>query len=64
MKFTEEMRVCEILNMDDQLEDVLLKHGLPCSGCPGAVEETLKEAAEAHGISIETLLDELNREYQ
>lgn len=64
MKFTEDMRVCEILDMDDQLEDILLKHGLPCSGCPGAAGETLREAAEAHGIDAAKLLHDLNEEIQ
>lgn len=62
MKINADMKVCEILDMDDNLEDVLAKHGLPCSGCPGAVQETLKEAAEAHGLDIDTLLCALNQE--
>lgn len=62
MKITEDMMVCEIVDMDGNLEDVLAKHGMPCSGCPGAVQETLKEAAEAHGIEIKALLKVLNEE--
>lgn len=47
MKITEEMLVCDILDMDtdDKLEAVFERHGLLCLGCPGAVNETLRQAA-------------------
>lgn len=64
MKITEEMMVCEILDMDDKLEAVFNRHGLLCLGCPGAVSETLREAADGHGIDISALLSDLNREVQ
>ena len=62
MKITEDMKVCEILDMDDRLEIIFENHGLPCSGCPGAVQETLKEAADGHDINIVALLEDLNKE--
>ena len=31
---------------------------MTCSGCPGAVRETLEEAAEGHGADLESLLAE------
>lgn len=64
MKITEEMMVCEILDMDDKLEAVFNRHGLLCLGCPGAVSETLREAADGHNIDINALLSDLNREIQ
>lgn len=64
MKITEEMLVCEILDMDDELEAVFERHGLLCLGCPGAVSETLKEAADGHGIDISALLSDLNQQVQ
>lgn len=62
MKITEEMKVCEILDLDDRLEIIFENHGLPCSGCPGAVQETLREAADGHYIDIDALLEDLNKE--
>lgn len=62
MKITEGMKVCEILNMDDKLEAIFENHGMPCSGCPGAVQETLREAADGHDIDIAALLEDLNKE--
>ncbi len=58
---TKDMRVCEVIDLNDEIENVLLKNGLTCSGCPGAAQETLEEATEGHGISIEKLLRELNQ---
>jgi len=62
MKITEDMMVCQVLDMDENLEHILENHGMTCLGCPGAVQETLKEAAEAHGIDVNALLEDLNRE--
>lgn len=62
MKITEDMKVCEILDLDDRLEAIFENHGLPCLGCPGAAQETLREAADGHDIDIAALLDDLNKE--
>lgn len=62
MKITEDMLVCDILNIDDKLEAVFERHGLLCLGCPGAVSETLREAADGHGIDADALIRDLNQE--
>ena len=62
MKITEDMMVFQVLDLNEELEHVLERHGMTCLGCPGAVQETLKEAAEAHGIDVEALLKDLNQE--
>ncbi len=62
MKITENMMVYQVLDLDDKLEHVFQRHGLPCVGCPGAMQETLKEAAEGHDIDVEALLEDLNKE--
>jgi hybrid cluster-associated redox disulfide protein len=60
MKVTENMLLNEILEMDPDPTDVLLRHGLNCLGCPGAQRENLKEAAEGHGIDLKKLINDLN----
>ena len=55
------MRIDEILDMDDGVRRILLKHGLNCAGCPGAVSERLSEAASGPGIELGLLLQELNQ---
>ena len=62
MKITENMMVFQVLDLNEELEHVLERHGMTCLGCPGAVLETLKEAAEAHGIDVNRLLEDLNKE--
>lgn len=60
MKITADMNVCELLDQYPQLEDIFLSHGLPCRGCPGADNETVEEAAAAHGVSVDNLIKSLN----
>lgn len=60
MKITEDMKICDILDLNENLELVFLNHGLSCVGCPGAIQETLKEAADGHGIELSSLLNDLN----
>lgn len=60
MTVTEEMNVCDVLELDARLEDIFLSHGMNCVGCPGSNTETIKEAAEGHGIELQLLLADLN----
>ena len=62
MKITEDMMVFQVLDLNENLKTVLQDHGMSCVGCPGAMQETLKEAAEGHDIDIDALLEDLNRE--
>lgn len=61
MIVTESMKVCDVLEMDGRLERIFLNHGLNCVGCPGANSETIKEAAEGHGIHLGLLLEDINK---
>lgn len=62
MIITKDMKVCDILDINEELEKVFERHGLLCVGCPGAAAETLQEAADGHGVSIDALLRDLNKE--
>ena len=55
-----DMKVFEVLEMDEKYEEIFAKHLLTCACCPGAQMETLEQAAEGHGISLEKLLADLN----
>jgi hydrid cluster protein-associated redox disulfide domain len=59
---TKDMKVCDILSINEDYEGIFEKHGLLCNGCPGAFQESLEEAADGHGISIDALLKDLNAE--
>lgn len=60
MKVTENMLLNDILDMNPDVTDIFLRHGLNCLGCPGARSENLREAAEGHGINLALLIDDLN----
>ena len=62
MRITENMKVCDVLEMGDSMEQVFQQHGLLCTGCPGAAQETLREAADGHSIDIDNLLADLNNQ--
>lgn len=57
---TKEMRLYEILDMDDRICEILMNHGLNCGGCPGAESETLEEAAKGHNVDCVKLIEDLN----
>lgn len=57
---TKEMTVSEVLAMDEKYEKIFEKYLLTCAGCPGADMESLEQAAEGHGVSLEQLLKDLN----
>ena len=44
--------------------NILLEAGMHCLGCPASQAETLEEACEVHGIDVEDLLKELNKNEQ
>ncbi len=60
-KITKDMMICDILELQPHTEEIFLDNGMNCLGCPGGSLETLEEAAEAHGVSLEKLLGELNK---
>ena len=61
MIVTEDMKVCAILEMNEDMDRIFIKHGLYCVGCPGANQETILEAAEGHGIDLKLLLEDINK---
>ena len=46
--------------MDEKYEKIFDKYFMSCSGCPGAENETLQQAAEGHGADLDSLLADLN----
>lgn len=56
-----EMKITEIVEKYPQTLSLLLDYGMHCIGCPIAQDETLEEAAKAHNIDSEKLLEDLNK---
>lgn len=61
-KFNKDMTISEILEKDPDKIDTLLATGMHCIGCWAATDETLEEACQVHGIDVEDVLEELNKE--
>jgi hydroxylamine reductase len=62
MKVTGNMLIGEILRINSKAAEVLMNNGMGCIGCPSSQMESLEQAAAVHGISLEKLLENLNKE--
>ena len=57
---TKEMPIGEVVQNYPQTIEVFLKHGLMCFGCAIARFENVEQGATAHGINVDTLMNDLN----
>lgn len=55
-----DMTIMEIIIKYPETLAVFESYHMACSGCMGAMDETLYEGAKMHGIKLEELLKELN----
>ena len=59
-KIEKNMTIKQLLDLDETLADVLMGFGMFCVLCHIADDETVEEAAMAHGIDVDFLLEKLN----
>lgn len=59
-KITKDMLMGEILRVDPNMANILVREGMHCVGCPSHQFESLEEAAMVHGIDVDTLTARLN----
>ncbi len=62
MKITEDMTIAQIMQVKPEAVEVFAQKGMGCIGCVIAKGETLKEAVMVHGLNLQELLDELNKD--
>lgn len=60
MKVSEKTLVRDIVNMGPKAIGILMSFGMGCIGCPASQNESIEQAAEVHGINLESLLQSLN----
>jgi hybrid cluster-associated redox disulfide protein len=60
MKFTKEMTIREALELNPRSAEIFFNFGMHCIGCPTASGEPIEEAAIAHGIDVDSLIEKLN----
>lgn len=54
-----DMTMADLMHDHPAVVPVLLRRGLACPGCAMAPFMTLREAAEAYGLALDVLLDDL-----
>jgi hybrid cluster-associated redox disulfide protein len=54
-----DMLILEILERYPEAKEVFAQYAMPCERCMNAVYGTLAEGARMHGLSLETLAQEL-----
>ena len=62
MKIEKDMIIGDILELAPEKVNILLEAGMHCLSCPAALMETLEEACEVHGIDVNEIIEELNKE--
>ncbi|MCT8978148.1 DUF1858 domain-containing protein [Clostridium sp. CX1] len=62
MKITGSTLIGEVLRMSDKAAEILMNHGMGCVGCPSSQAESIEQAVAIHGISLDALLADLNKE--
>ena len=60
MKITKSMSIGEVVNKWPITVNVFMEAGLHCYGCVVAQFENIEQGALAHGIDVETLIEQLN----
>ena len=60
MKITKESKIMEIIEKNPETVSVFQKYGMGCMGCSAAFLETIEEAAQVHGIDLNSLIKDLN----
>ncbi len=55
-----DMKIIELLRVDEGIADILMNSGMHCLGCAMAHGESIGEAAMVHGINPQELMDSIN----
>ncbi len=58
---TPEMSIGDVLRQHPGTMNVFFQHGLHCVGCAIARFEDIRAGAEAHGIDVDLLMEDLNQ---
>lgn len=61
-KITKEMLIADVIKHGNQdaIVEVLYGYGMHCLGCALARGETIEEAAMAHGVDVNEMIEALN----
>lgn len=60
MKVTKDTLIGDILDEDRGTATYFLEMGMHCLGCPASRGESLSEACEVHGVSVDEIVEKIN----
>ena len=60
-KITKDMTFDEVLKKYPETVKTFFQYGMHCFGCHLAVSETIEQGALAHGVSVDQLMEDLNK---
>lgn len=63
MTITKQTLMGEILDADSTTAPYFLEMGMHCLGCPSARGESLEQACAVHGVSVDELVEKLNKHF-
>ena len=56
-EITKDMKIGDILALNELIAPFLMQNGLGCVSCSASSAESLEEACELHGINVEDLAE-------
>lgn len=57
---TKDTNILEAAQKYPEISQVFRSHGLGCMGCMMAAGETIGEGLAAHGLDVDTIINEIN----
>jgi hybrid cluster-associated redox disulfide protein len=60
-KITKDMTFGEVLKEHPETVKTFFEHGMHCFGCHLSVSETIEQGAMAHGVDVDKLVEDLNK---
>ena len=60
MEISKDMRIGQLIQVDDSIAPILMRAGMHCLGWPASQGESLEEACMVHGIDCDTLVSQIN----
>ena len=60
-EITKDMTFGEVLKKHPETVKTFFEYGMHCFGCHLSVSETIEQGALAHGVSVDQLIEDLNK---
>ncbi len=60
VQITKDTIIGDILDIAPQTAPVFMAIGMHCLGCPASRGETVEQACMVHGVSVDSLLEQVN----